>query len=168
MGKFLSVSWETCMRESSGTKSRMGHGTTDWFRVGEGAPHSCILSPCLFNLRAEHIMWNAELGESQAGIKIAGRNINNFSCADDTTLVAESGEELKSVLMRVREESDKESKSYDHGTWTGSRAREATCHHEQPCVPRLIPRAAKYTQRQSRLNSESKGTPDLVIYLFTE
>ena len=94
------------MRESSGTKSRTGHGTTDWFHIGEGACHSCILSPCLFNLHAEYIMRNAELGESQAGIKIAGRNINNFSCADDITLMAESGEELKSILMRVREESD--------------------------------------------------------------
>ena len=79
----------------------------DWFQIGKGVGQACILSPCLFNLYAEHIMWNARLDESQAGIKIAGRNINNFRHADDTTLMEESEEELKSFLMKVKEESKK-------------------------------------------------------------
>ena len=74
---------------------RTGHGTTDWFQIRKGVRQGCILSACLFNLYAEYIMRNAGLEETQAGIKIAGRNINNFRCADDTTLVAESEEELK-------------------------------------------------------------------------
>src|SRR5574340_1198118 len=82
---------------------RTGHGTTDWFQIGQG----CILSPCLFNFYAEYIMRNAGLEETQAGIKIAGRNINNLRYADDTTLMAESQEELKSLLMKVKEESEK-------------------------------------------------------------
>ena len=86
---------------------RPGHGTTDWFQIGKGVCQGCILSPCLFNLYAEYIMRNAGLEESQAGIKIAGRNINNLRYADDTTLMAESEEELKSLLMKVREESKK-------------------------------------------------------------
>ena len=86
---------------------RTGHGTTDWFQIGKGVCESCILSPCLFNLREEYIMRNAGLDEAQAGIKIAGRNINNFRYADDTTLRAESEEELKSLLMKVKEESEK-------------------------------------------------------------
>ena len=84
-----------------------GHGTTDWFQIGKGVHQGCILSPCLFNLYAEYILRNAGLGEAQAGIKIARRNINNFSYADDTTLMAESEEELKSLLMKVKEESEK-------------------------------------------------------------
>ena len=80
---------------------RPGHGTTDWFQIGKGVCQGCILSPCLFNLYAEYIMRNAGLEESQAGIKIAGRNINNLRYADDTTLMAES-EELKSLLMKER------------------------------------------------------------------
>ena len=83
-----------------------GHGTTDWFQIGKGACQGCILSPCLFNLYAEYIMQNARLDEAQAGIKIAGRNINNLRYADDTTLMAES-KELKSLLMKVKEESEK-------------------------------------------------------------
>ena len=83
-----------------------GHGTTDWFQIGKGVCLGCILSPCLFNLYAEYIMRNAELEEAQAGIKTAGRNINNFRYADDTTLKAES-EELNSLLMKVKEESEK-------------------------------------------------------------
>ena len=79
--------------------------TTDWFQIREGACQGCILPPCLFNLHAEHIMRNAGLDEAQAGIKIAGRNINNLRYADDTTLMAESEEELKSLLMEVKEES---------------------------------------------------------------
>jgi len=79
----------------------------DWFQIGKGAPQAYILSPCLFNLYAEYIMWNARLDESQAGIKIARRNINNLRCADDTTLMAKSKEELKSLLMKVKEESKK-------------------------------------------------------------
>ena len=86
---------------------RTGHGTTDGFQLGKGVCQGCILSPCLFNLYAEYIMRNAGLQEAQAGIKIAGRNINNLRYADDTTLMAESQEELKSLLMRVKEESEK-------------------------------------------------------------
>ena len=86
---------------------RAGHGTTDCFQIGKGVRQGCILSPCLFNLYAEYIMRNAGLEEAQAGIKIAGRNINNFRYADYTTLMAESEEELKSLLMKVKEESKK-------------------------------------------------------------
>ena len=86
---------------------RTGHGTTDWFQIGKGVCQGCILSPCLFNLYAEYIMRNARLGEAQAGIKIARRNINNFRYADNTTLMAESEEDLKSLLMTVKEESKK-------------------------------------------------------------
>ena len=86
---------------------RTGHGTTDWFQTGKGVRQGCILSPCLFNLYAEYIMRNTGLEETQAGIKIARRNINNLRYADDTTLMAESEEELKSLLMKVKEESEK-------------------------------------------------------------
>uniref|UniRef100_A0AC11DC46 Uncharacterized protein n=1 Tax=Ovis aries TaxID=9940 RepID=A0AC11DC46_SHEEP len=86
---------------------RTGHGTTDWFQIGKGVRQGCILSPCLFNFYAEYIMRNAGLEETQAGIKIAERNINNFRYADDTTLMAESEEELKSLLMKVKVESEK-------------------------------------------------------------
>ena len=86
---------------------RTGHGTTNWFQIGKGGRQGCILSPCLFNFYAEYIMRNAGLEEVQAGIKTAGRNINNLRYVDDTTLMAESEEELKSLLMKVREESEK-------------------------------------------------------------
>ena len=86
---------------------RTEHGTTDTFRIGKGVCQGCIVSPCLFNFYAEYIMRNARLEETQAGIKIAGRNINNLRYADDTTLMAESDEELKSLLMKVKEESEK-------------------------------------------------------------
>ena len=86
---------------------RTGHGTTDWFQIGEGVHQDYILSPCLFNLYTEDIMRNAGLDEAQARIKIAGRNINNLRYADDTTLMAESEEELKSLLMKVKVESEK-------------------------------------------------------------
>ena len=86
---------------------RTGHGTTDWFQIGKGVHQGCILSPCLFNFYAVYIMRNAGLEETQAGIKIAGKNINNLRYADDTTLMAESKEELKSLLMKVKEESEK-------------------------------------------------------------
>ena len=86
---------------------RTGHGTTDWFQIGKGVHQGCILSPCLFNLYAEYIMRNAGLEEAQAGIKITGRNINNLRYADDTNLMAECEEELKSLLMKVKEESEK-------------------------------------------------------------
>ena len=86
------------------TTVRTGHGTTDWFQIGKGVPQGSILSPCLFNLYAEYIMRNAGLDEGQAGIKTAGRNINNLKYTDDTTLMAET-EELKSLLMKVKEES---------------------------------------------------------------
>ena len=86
---------------------RTGHGTTDWFQIGKGVCQGCILSPCLFNFYAEYIMRNAGLEEAQAGIKIAGRNINNLLYADDTTLMAKGEEELKSLLMKVKVESEK-------------------------------------------------------------
>ena len=86
---------------------RIGHGTTDWFQIGKGVGQGCILSPCLFNFYAEYIMRNAGLEETQAGIKIARRNINNLRYADDTTLTAENEEELKSLLMKVKQESEK-------------------------------------------------------------
>src|SRR5574337_1951800 len=84
---------------------RTGHGTTDWFQTKKGVRQGCILSPCLFNLYAEYIMRNARLDEPQAGIKIAWRNMNNLRYTDDTTLMAESEEEFKSLLMRVKEDS---------------------------------------------------------------
>ncbi|KAM7245013.1 hypothetical protein CapIbe_003539 [Capra ibex] len=86
---------------------RTGHGTTAWFQIGKGVHQGCILSPCLFNFCAEYIMRNTGLEEAQAGIKIAGTNINNLRYADDSTLMAESEEELKSLLMKVKEESEK-------------------------------------------------------------
>ena len=86
---------------------RTGHGTTDWFQIGKGVRQGCILSPCLFNWYAEYIIRNAGLDKAQAVIKTAGRNINNFRCADDTTLMAESKDELKNFLMKVKEESEK-------------------------------------------------------------
>ena len=86
---------------------RTGHGPTDWFQIGKGVCQGCILSPCSFNLEAEYIMGNTGLEEAQTGIKTAGRNINNLRYADDTTLMAESEEELKSLLMKVKEESEK-------------------------------------------------------------
>ena len=86
---------------------RTGHGKTDWFQTGKGVRQGCILSPCLFNLYAEYIMRNAGLEETQAGIKIVGRNINHLRYTDDTTLMAESEEELKSLLMKVKVENEK-------------------------------------------------------------
>ena len=86
---------------------RTGHGTTDWFQIGKRVHQGCILSPCLFNLRAEYIMRNSGVDEAQVGIKIARRNLNNLRYADDTTLMAESEKELKSLLMKVKEESEK-------------------------------------------------------------
>ena len=103
---------------------RILHGTTDWFQMGKGVWQGYILSFCLFNLYSEYIMWNVALDESQAGIKISGRNINNLRYADDTTLMAESEEELKSLLMRVKGESEKDDlklstkKNQDHGMWS--------------------------------------------------
>ena len=86
---------------------RTGHGTMEWFQIGKGVHQGCILSPCLFNLYEEYIMRNTGLEEAQAGIKIAGRNINDLRYVDDTMLMAESEEELKGLLMKVREESEK-------------------------------------------------------------
>ena len=86
---------------------RTGHGKTDWFQIGKGVCRGCILSPCLYTLYAEYVIRNAELDEAQAGIKIAGRNINNLRYADKTTLMAESKEELKNLLMKVKKESGK-------------------------------------------------------------
>ena len=98
-----------CRHGNAGQEAtvRTGHGTTDWFQIGKEVRQGCILSPCLFNLYAEYIMRNAGLKEAQDGIKIAGRNINNLRYEDDTTLMAESEEELKSLLMKVKEESEK-------------------------------------------------------------
>ena len=93
--------------ESQETTVKTGHGTTDWFQIGKGVRQGCILSSCLFNLYAEYIMRNAGLEEEQARIQIARRNVNNLRYADDTTLMAESEEELKSLLMKVKEESEK-------------------------------------------------------------
>ena len=93
---------------------RTEHGTTDWFQIGKGVCQGCILSPCLFNLYAENIMRNAGLKEPQSGIKIAGRNINNLRYADDTTLMAESQKELKSLLIKVKEESEKAGLKFKH------------------------------------------------------
>ena len=90
---------------------RTGHGTTDWFQRGKGVRQGCILPPCLFNFYAAYIMGNTGLDEAQAGIKITRRNINNLRYADDTTLMAESKEELKSLLMKVKEESEKTGKT---------------------------------------------------------
>ena len=87
-------------------KVRTGHGTTDWFQIGKGVRQGCVLSPCLFNLYSENIVRNAGLEEAQAGIKIAGRNINHLRHADDSTLMAESEKDLKSLLMKVKEESE--------------------------------------------------------------
>ena len=89
------------------TRVRTLYGITDWFKIGKGVRQGCLLSPSLFNLYAEHIMRNANLDELQAGIKIGGRNINNLRYADDTTLIAESEQELKSLLMRVKKESER-------------------------------------------------------------
>ena len=101
-----SASWENLYSGQEATV-RTGHGTTDWFKIGKGVCQGCILSPCLFNLHAEFIMRNLGLDEAQAGIKITGRNINNLRYADDTTFMAESEGELKSLLMKVKEESEK-------------------------------------------------------------
>ena len=100
----LPLEKSVCRSEATATT---GHGTTDWFQIGKGVRQGCILSPCLFNFYAEYIRRNAGLEETQAGIKIARRNTNNLRYADDTTLMAESEEELKSVLMKVKEESEK-------------------------------------------------------------
>ena len=86
---------------------RTGHGITDWFQIGKGVYQDCTLSPCLFNLYAQYIIQNPRLGKLQAGIKIAGRNVNNLRYAEDTTLMAKSEEELKSLLMEVKKESEK-------------------------------------------------------------
>ena len=102
---------------------RIGHRATDWFQIGKGVRQGSILSPCLFKLYAEYINVKARLNEAQTGIKITGRNINNLRYADDTTLMAESEEELKSLLMKVKEESEKvglkqHSKNKHHGIWS--------------------------------------------------
>ena len=102
---------------------RTGHGTTDWFQIGKGVWQGCILSPCLFNLYREHLLRNAGLDETQAGIKIAGRNNSNLRYADDTSLMEENEEELKSLLMKVRGESKswlkaQHSENKYHGIWS--------------------------------------------------
>ena len=101
--------WAQCNYRYAGQRAtvRTRRGTTDWFQIGKGVCQGCILSPCLFNIYAKYIMRKARLYEAQAGVKIAGRNINNLRCVDDTTLMAESKEDLKSLLMKVKEESEK-------------------------------------------------------------
>ena len=111
-GKFFRIPDHlTCLLRNlyAGQEARVrsGHGTTNWFKIEKEVSQGCILSPCLFNWYAEHMMWNAWLDEAQAGIKIAGRNINNLRYADDSTLMAEGEEELKSFLMNVKEEDEK-------------------------------------------------------------
>ena len=98
---------QTCLLAGQEATVRTGNGTKDWFQIGKGVHQLCILSPCLFNLYAEYSMRNAGLDTAQAGIKMAGRNINNLRYADDTTLMAESKEELKSLLKKMKEESEK-------------------------------------------------------------
>ena len=100
---YLPLEKPVCRSRSNRTR----HGTTDWFKIGKGVYQGCLLSPCLFNLHAEYSMRNTGLDEAQAGIKIAGRNINNLRYTDDTTLITECEEELKSLLMKVKEESGK-------------------------------------------------------------
>ena len=104
--EFFIYSLQICVLKHQ-VASLIGHGKTDWFQIGKGVRQGCILSPCLFNLCAEYIKRNAGLEETQAGIKIAGRNINNLRYADDTTFMAENEEELKSLLMKVKLESEK-------------------------------------------------------------
>ena len=94
----LPASWETCMQAGQETTVKTRHGTTNWFKIGKGVRRGCIWSPCLFNLYAEYIMWNAGLDEAQVGIKTAGRNINDLKHVDDTTLMTECREELKSLF----------------------------------------------------------------------
>ena len=101
------ISSRSCFYASQEATVRIGHGTIDWFQIGKGIYQGCILSSCLFNFYAEYIMRNAGLDEVQAGIKIIGRNINNLKYADDTTIMAESEEEPKRLLMKVKEESEK-------------------------------------------------------------
>ena len=102
----LPASWEICVKVKK-QQLDMDMGQTDWFQIGKGVRQGCILSPCLFNLYAEYIMRNAGLEETQVGIKIAGRNLNNLRYADDTTLMAENEEEIKSLLMKVKKERKK-------------------------------------------------------------
>ena len=97
----------TCLYTGQEETVRTGHGTTEWFQIGKWVRQGCILSPCLFTLYAEYILGNAGLDEAQAGIKVAGRNIDNLRYAGHTTLMAESKEELKSLLLKVKEESEK-------------------------------------------------------------
>ena len=107
---WITTNWNCLLRNLyAGQEAtvRTGHGTTDWFQIGKGVYQGCVLSLCLFNLYAEYIMRNAGLDEAQAGIKIAGKNINNLRYADDTTLMAESKEKLKRLLVKVKKESEK-------------------------------------------------------------
>ena len=104
-GHLTCLLWNLYAGQEARVRTR--HGTTDWFQIGKGVRQGCVLLPCLFNLYAEYIMWNAKLDEAQAGIKIAGRNINNLRYAGDTTLMAEREEEPNSLLKKVKEESEK-------------------------------------------------------------
>ena len=119
---FTCLLWNLFAGQEATVRTR--HVTTDWFQIGRGVHQDCILSPCLFNLYAEYIVWNARLDEAQAGINMARRNINNLRYADDTTLMAESKEELRSLLRKVKKESEKAGlklniqKNEDHGIWS--------------------------------------------------
>jgi len=119
---FTCLLWNLFAGQEATVRTR--HVTTDWFQIGRGVHQDCILSPCLFNLYAEYIVWNARLDEAQAGINMARRNINNLRYADDTTLMAESKEELRSFLRKVKKESEKAGlklniqKNEDHGIWS--------------------------------------------------
>ena len=106
LSELSTMTWPSCMQVKKQTV-RTGHGKTDWLQTGKEVHQGCILSPCLFNLYADYVMWNAGLDEAKAGIKIARRNINNLRYADDTTLIAESEEKLKSLLMKVKEDDEK-------------------------------------------------------------
>ena len=107
------------------------HGTMDWFKIGKGIRQDCMLSPCLFNFYAEYIMQNARLDEAQAGIKTVGRNINNLRYADDTTLIAESKEELKSLLMKVKGESEKDGLKLNIQKQTNKQTKKKTTQHSK-------------------------------------
>ena len=127
---------------------RTGHGTTDWFQIGKGVCQGCILSPCLFNLYAEYIMWNARLDKAQAGIKIAGRNINKLRYADDNTLMAESEEVLKSLLRKVKGDWKRKLRSWHpvpslHGRWMGNSGNSDRLFSWTPKSLQMVPAAMK-------------------------
>ena len=163
------------------TSVRMGHWTTDWFRIGKGIQQGCILSSCLFNLYAEYIMWNAGLDESQTGIRIAGRNINNLRYTDDT-LMSESEEELKRLMMKVKEESEKSGLKLSnkkkklrsqHLIWSSGGQRSLACYSSCGCrVGHALATEKQWQQIiDKKLNSafiinpkkEARRTSDIIL-----